>query len=480
MPLPHPENSFIIYLWVSPSKEESLTKPIDEFLHFLELHSGLCSILIDRNTNSITPAEYPVLDFLYTDTYQGTEDSLLNLHPFVITNLSQFESEKETIIHYLKRLDHSCLPKEILSTSSLETILSKQHYPVFEEKKRAIENQLELAESLLTERPQHLHSHLTTANKLLNQLDSHPSFIQNSQLSSFSSFFFYELYSLLLSAQVEIAYFIYAGIDPINGWIHHQKSNSKNTSIWEIRNPFLSISNNLDNHGAISRIEYFPRKFLLNNTNNSFIFSLLDQDLNDDSFASPVKSVQPAPYRIMRNQPDLFAIRFDETLETNYRKSKETLTCSKVFYIRSGLGSFIPNSTTGFTCEYWLEGEKVPEENILLNLYFPLLFPASHENIKIRALSSFGGENELLYSINKETPLNLNEKKVAGNLFGIRIIHTINHFIIDLRFSKRIEGVSIKADTKDEETTLLNLNFRQHACSLLGYEALQAIHFCIY
>jgi hypothetical protein len=480
MQLLPPENSFIIYLWVVPSKVEALTKPIDEFLHYIELHSGTCRLLIHRNADWLTPAEYPLLHFHYTDQDQETEGSISNLYPMVITSLSQFESEKEKIINYLKSTDTSLVPEDYAFFPSAEAIISKQAFTIFEEKKGSILNQLELAESLRPERPKHLHSHLTEAKKLVSQLDSHPSYIQNSQYQSFSSFFFREIYSLLLSAQVEIAYFIYGGIDPVDGWIHHQKSRINNTSVWEIRNPFLSISNNLECHGAISRIEYFPRRFLLNNNTNAFIFSLSDKGVQEESFPPSVTSTSPATYRIMRNQPDLFGIRFEEALSTNEAEPHETLTCSKVFYVRSGLGSFIPNSTTGFTCEYWLEGEKDPDKNSLLNLYFPLLFPASPENIKIRALSSFGGENELLHSIDKENAVYLNQKEVAGNLFGIRVIHTINHFIIDFRFSKMIEGVSIRSEMKDEETTLLNLNFTQQAYSVLGYDHLQAMHFCIY
>jgi hypothetical protein len=397
-------------------------------------------------------------------------DKSRTVYPVCAGSIELFEQKCEDFLTMLRGQDISLHTADSAVISEKNLIFSSSQKEFLNEKEFEIREIFEMCRNIEKDRSAHLHRHLELAEGYLSRTISAPEFFFSSEREIIADLIFNERVKELLSAQVELAYFANSEIDPVDGWLEYlTKENS-----FEARNPFISVSMDSSTHGAIRRIEYFPRKLLLNDGFSSLYWSPSD---SSSSFSSTF-SVASEKYRIMRKQPDLFAIRFDEPIaleEGNIHPH-----CSKVLYLKSGLGSFMPNSTTGFTLDYWLEqADQLEDKGEFAWLHFPLLFPGTAEMIHLRALTSLGGEDQTLYNLKNEK-VYLQTSQVPGSLFGIRLINSATHFIIDIRFAKEIEEISFSKDGNPRENTLIKLAFKHSLTMFKGYERIQSMYFCVY
>ncbi len=480
-----PDHTLLLYIWSPESRREQLRAPVGDFLSFLHQYRNRISVVLSDEMKDLFSAELAQLSVISPDSatellhpQKNHADKNYTLYPIIACNLRSFEKGSEDFLSLLHEPDSKHYSfwdsfrenaKLFITSATEKTILTDDQKNLLEEKEHELKTLLLKCESMKEDRPLHLHRHLELAKEHLTKNLKLPCFYFETDSKTIRESLFNERVRSLLHAQVELAYFANAEIDPVIGWLEYLiKENS-----FEVCNPFMSLSMNTNTYGAITKIEYFPRKILLNDGFNSLYYSISDSSIPKEQKKNPKPSQN---YRIMRKQPDLFAIRFDEPL--SHLNDTEPVCC-KIIYFKSGLGSFMPNSTTGFSLEYWLENAETLPDTSDIRLHFPLIFPGDAQSIHLRALISAGGEDDRLYPLSEQTT-NIHSSEVAGSLYGIRLIHSITHFIIDLRFAHQLNSLSFAKKEERSENTHIDLSFSQKAASIKDYDRLQSMYFCIY
>ncbi|HMO16730.1 MAG TPA: hypothetical protein PJ989_01425 [Oligoflexia bacterium] len=416
------------------------------------------------------------VSYLETDcTYQIPTES----RPLILFESSSLVEDINVFLNNLKNQNSPC-SGSIIKISGINDILLTNQITAVTNKIKYLEKRLEKAIGLSNERGINLHGHLEKARNFMNLINQYPKLLPGEKLDSLRRILYKECWTNLLHAHVEIAFFLYEQLDPLIGWIEYDDSSEAYPVHNLLTNPFINLSFDKSRNGEISTIEYFPRKILLSDSDRSLFFTL-SESLPDDNKCSldPDDSVNQYPEiqepKLMRKQLDLMAIRFDESLKTG----TDSALLRKVIYLKSNLGSFMPNSTTGFSCEFWIESEAHIEIPQFLNMHLTIRLPNNSDLVKTRPLLPMGGEGSMK-DINKSDGIIFNQVNNPTGLSGIRLIESSSHFVADIRFAKTINQIFLKCDSSNLIETKLSLVFSVRAKDSLTFDKIQTMHFSIY
>lgn len=367
--------------------------------------------------------------------------------------------------------------------STRDQILSSKHNKSIVSKAMQIERMLEKSRSMINERGTNLHSHLDRAAQYLLKINSFPKFVSATLLKSFEDIYYRECWKYLLHSQVELAYYLNEQLDPQFGWLDFEESEQENPEWASLTNPFISIKFDTHRQGTVSRIEYFPRKLLLLDCEPSHFFSLSPVATGEIRTHTIVKSsdiesskTPRVPPFVARRQLDLMALRFDEKVP--FGSNHSTSTVRKTIYFKSMLGAFMPNSTTGYSFEFWLEESPEDINELYLIFHHTVLMPNQRDLISMRPLLPLAGEGQLHYLT--EDALMLRSEDLSGGLSGLRLIEGSSHFVLDYRFARTIEQLTVQCGASSSYETKVHIAFSMKASSVLTFDQIQTMYFCIY
>ena len=113
----------------------------------------------------------------------------------------------------------------------------------------------------------------------------------------------------------------------------------------------------------------------------------------------------------------------------------------KHYTFKSGLGAHRPNSTTGFSLEYWLESSNSPQD-LTLALEFNISLPSTTPGVlSLRPLISGGGVSEHRYDLSQEHSFSKHVLQDEGIICGARLVDGVTDFVLDIRSAKELSGM---------------------------------------
>jgi len=229
---------------------------------------------------------------------------------------------------------------------------------------------------------------------------------------------------LALCGIVELEAYLKPDVDPTLGWINNQGYEH-----FDLVNTQLS-DYILDKQGLLTTLNYKPRKAALVNTSLPPSFDLSFSVNSTTDLADKLKTA------LTRKTKDLCLIRYESSRMADFG----TFSTFREITFRAGVGAHLPNATTGFSLEYWLEGE-LPDD-LFATITFSFCLPAPGvESGFIRPLLCVGGVSEKRYYLEKEKHVDLSE--LTGGAYGVRIIDSVQDLTIDLRSAKQVEDMVI-------------------------------------
>lgn len=227
---------------------------------------------------------------------------------------------------------------------------------------------------------------------------------------------------LMLFGEVDLEAFLHPDVDPVLGWVRLGSVNGEHFISTQLADYFLAED------GALLELDFKPRKCALFGTVPARSFTLKPS-------AEPLKRKLETA-KVTRKTLDLLSIRFDE--ELTY--STGTFHLIKEFTFRAGVGAHLPNSTTGFSLEYWIEGPAPSTLNISL-LFSPTLPSPELHSGSVKPLLCVGGIDERRFTLEESTRIGGSD--VPGGLFGIRLIDSVEDLLVDIRTSKQLEEAKV-------------------------------------
>ncbi len=310
---------------------------------------------------------------------------------------------------------------------------------------------------------------------LAAQIENKPLFYNNKQRLSDANVFYQEaiklfgdshlfdyrswrkqIYKAILHAQVEIDTINNPEVDPVNGWVKQEYADLDYDGLKEIHidTQLMNLIFKPELSGALVDFEYKPRKTNLVNYSPEYEAALnyvdyfFEKDFNSLSIPEIKELVGqqakatiaiPTDYLKTKYSKDLAGFRLIKELKSNSLNSVKII---KHFNFKAGIGGHLPNCTTGFSTEYWLESASEINDNLLLANQFSFLFPsASEQGMFLRPLSVFGGIAEKAIDASKEQLIPYTS--VEGGLYGIRIIDGLSNLIMDIRSAKPLSGALV-------------------------------------
>ena len=220
----------------------------------------------------------------------------------------------------------------------------------------------------------------------------------------------------MLFALVEIDTILHSDLDPAIGALDIQEricDESKNPLTF-LDSPFFRFCYG---KSGFRNLYYKPRKICLFEE----AFSVVG--FNADSYQQ----------EIIRRSPDIVVIRNCVANQTRQFISDYTL--------RSGVGGHGPNSTAGFSLDYWIEQENSSsEDDCVIETRF-CLPSAELGGLSYRPLLVAGGEatEAEFFSETNE----LDSADFPSGLYGVRLIDGIKYLVVDIRSSKPLSSISI-------------------------------------
>jgi len=264
------------------------------------------------------------------------------------------------------------------------------------------------------------------------------------------------LYEQINIAQVEIDIIVEPDVDPVLGWVRHlHLPNDEQVKQVAIDTQLMRLHFDLARAGALTEFDYKGRKANLVSTawdeNHSLSFleglvELQPNELSGEKLPEINRLLTPMPGSaaealITRQTKDLTGLRLIRTADARGIKSSTNWSARivKHYTVKAGIGAHLPNVTTGFSQEYWLEGTGAPGASVYCVSRFSFMLPSAHpDSISFRPLASAGGEAPK--SI-RHSQFFLKANDVEGGLYGIRLIDGISNFVVDLRSAKQLNGV---------------------------------------
>ena len=266
------------------------------------------------------------------------------------------------------------------------------------------------------------------------------------------------IYEQVNIAQVEIDIITQPDIDPVLGWVRHMHlPNEESVKYVAIDTQLMRLHFDLARAGALTEFDYKGRKANLastawdGNDSLSFIEGLLElqpAELSTAKLPEINRILTPAPGSatgalITRQTKDLTGLRLIRTAGVRGLKKNGTQSARivKHYTVKAGIGAHLPNVTTGFSQEYWLEGDSAPGSAVYCVSRYSLMLPSANpDSISFRPLASAGGEapKSIPYS---QFFLNVND--IEGGLYGLRLIDGVSNFVLDIRSAKQLNGIGV-------------------------------------
>ena len=264
----------------------------------------------------------------------------------------------------------------------------------------------------------------------------------------------------MIAARVAVDELFYPDVDPTMGWLKHN-FNQKDTSLHYVDTQLMRLFFNDANTGEICSWEYKPRRTELaprlksldlenapwNGSGNSlfFVTASESQQLECNFLSSPLS--------ILKQTPDLLAVRFkcDFQFFTQFKNKLKPITSCCEYTFHAGVGSHRPYSTTGFTAEYWLEGESNDLAQLDFAISFNLQLPSARpRNDMARLLYAVGAVSDDVYYCERDLLFTTDD--VAAAMYGLRIVDSIDGSYIDYRFSRPL--TKIKSEVVGSQSTV--------------------------
>jgi hypothetical protein len=207
-------------------------------------------------------------------------------------------------------------------------------------------------------------------------------------------------------------------VDPAEGWIRREDLIIDT----QLARYYLSASGNLVG------LSYKSLKYELMAI---FAESQLLSSFKTDLIATET----PTKIQPLKHTKDLLSLRCHEQVLEG--------TIVKEFTFRGGVGAHLPNSTTGFSVEYWLDDNfKRSTPNQLINLQLCFLPPSAEPSSTLfKPLLCVGGVSEDSFTLEKE--ITISGTSQPGGLYGVRFVDGISDFTIDIRTSKYLDEAKI-------------------------------------
>lgn len=248
----------------------------------------------------------------------------------------------------------------------------------------------------------------------------------------------------ILRGEVELEAYLHPDVDPTVGWVRivpqHRGGYLVNTQLTDL---FLTQD------GAISEFDYKPQKVALIGAFPSRAFEVTPESAPDQR-----KIHEP---KVVRKTLDLVTLRFVEEFNASTQIVRE-------FTFKAGIGAHLPNATTGFSMEYWIEGEKLKEE---LRLSVTLTAPsASPLMSSFKPLLCVGGVSDRQLPVNEAAEVLTSE--LPGGLFGLRLLDRLEDLTIDLRSAKQLERLTIEPLDLQGVFQAVTVNFFLSAARIHG------------
>ncbi|MDR2337265.1 MAG: hypothetical protein LBE20_01275 [Deltaproteobacteria bacterium] len=260
-----------------------------------------------------------------------------------------------------------------------------------------------------------------------------------------------EFYKAVLNTQVNIDAIPKPDVDPNLGWVRFivENYNLPEEELFNIDTQLMTLRFAPFYQGALVGFEYKPRKVNLSVSNfdlgESSFKTYLTNNLEFQTQANSVVS-QPTTVSILTHTQDLLYVLFKTEL-----LSAGKITIFKDYKVKSGLGSHLPNTTTGFSMKYWLESK--PSQTVLvdkflvleMSLFLPTGMP---DSLVAQTLMCIGGVDQRLYALANPAQV----KSVPGGLYGVRLIDGLDNFVLDLRSAKKLEHILLSPIFNSDQT----------------------------
>ena len=229
---------------------------------------------------------------------------------------------------------------------------------------------------------------------------------------------------LALCGEVELEAYLRPDVDPTVGWVEKH-------SLPEYEFVSTQLADYIiDRGGRVIGVDYKPRKISIC---SSTLLPSFDLSFSVPVQTPPTSAVQSA---LTRKTKDICSIRFEDTKLSDLGP----MSVFRELTFRAGIGAHLPNATTGFSFEYWLTGDLSEDFMVTVSFSFALPSPNSEAGF-IKPLLCVGGVSEKRYYLERGKKVNLSE--LTGGGYGIRIIDTVEDFMMDVRSAKQLEEMEI-------------------------------------
>lgn len=258
----------------------------------------------------------------------------------------------------------------------------------------------------------------------------------------------------VLVAQVEADTIRNPEIDPSVGWVRHELIDYDQDGEEEvvIDTQLIRLYIERSRAARIVELDYKPRKVDLLNifdptgqaaTSRFLLLPTGGQPVDAtklrEALASAPQTID-SKLTVTKRTLDLLELAFEHPIAGAGGQSSVTRLC-KHLQVKSGIGSHLPNSTTGFSTEVWLEGQKPPEGTLLLAQFSFMLPSGDPDVLSTRPLVAFGGAFERAFGCHVDHVFL--PQHVPGGAYGIRLIDGIDSFILELRCSKPLPVAAV-------------------------------------
>ncbi|MCC6954750.1 MAG: hypothetical protein IT290_11595 [Deltaproteobacteria bacterium] len=283
-------------------------------------------------------------------------------------------------------------------------------------------------------------------------------------------------FEAVISADVELDYYLHPDVDPTIGWVRPADAGAGRLAIDTQLARFLFLQ---DRH-LLVEIDDKPRKINLvpqgpvDGSSPALGFFLAsDADFQKGvgkRIAAPTTGNTPA---LLRSSPDVATLRLQPPVEiATAEKSKPAdVQVTIDFSARSGVGAHLTNSTTGFTVEYWVDAEAAPK-GVYAVIELSLVIPStSGVATTLKPLTSVGGVSALRFP--GDARVSLTTANVEGGLHGVRLIDGIDSYVVDLRSAKPLNAVEVLPLGKNADGLIIRLAL--DAARIYGDEKLNSL-----
>ncbi len=270
-----------------------------------------------------------------------------------------------------------------------------------------------------------------------------------------------QIYRAILSAQVEIDAIHNPEVDPSIGWARYEANDYDHDGEQEaiIDTQLVRLHFKPSQGANLVAFDYKPRKSNLVNhydpqqAAECCTFALTPLNVEQASPES-LRALLPLLPRshgtstvtLTRKTLDLIGLRFatPTTAIDPATPEKRGYSAELVNHVlmKSEIGAHLSNATTGFSMEYWLEGDSAPPDGLfLIQQWSMMLTSGDNRVLSVRPLLSAAGTHDR--ALNCDADLIVRPADAPGGLHGIRLIDGLDNFVIDLRSAKPVSAVAV-------------------------------------